>query len=137
MFVPLPEPLYQFVESSMWTFAKTYASTWPHDYIVQTPHNASMILALARHIFENGIEERFYSQTYRYHHEGGKVYWCMASTPQTTTLINRCEEGTDLRGAARGRHASRPVQRDDSGWTQHRGAWNQRRPPARGKARPA
>ena len=38
-----------------------------------------MILALARHIFEHGTDGRFYSQIRKYPHEGGKVYWSMAS----------------------------------------------------------
>ena len=51
-----------------------------------------MILALARHIFEHGTDGRFYSQVRKYHHEGGKVYWSMDSTPKGTGLINRCDE---------------------------------------------
>jgi len=51
-----------------------------------------MILALARHIFEHGTDGRFYSQVRKYHHEGGKVYWSMDSTPKATELINRCDE---------------------------------------------
>jgi hypothetical protein len=35
---------------------------------------------------------RFYSQVRKYHHECGKVYWSMASTPEEATLINRCDE---------------------------------------------
>ena len=31
-----------------------------------------MILALARHIFEQGVEGRFYSQVRKYHHESGE-----------------------------------------------------------------
>jgi hypothetical protein len=53
--------------------AKTYADTWPHEYVVQTPENAAMVLALARHIFEHGVDGRFYSQVRKYRHEGGKV----------------------------------------------------------------
>ena len=50
-------------------------------------------LALARHIFEHGVEGRFYSQVRRYHHEGGKVYWSITAAPEGATLINRCDEG--------------------------------------------
>ena len=56
------------------------------------PENAAMILALARHIFEHGNDGRFYSQVRKYHHEGGKVYWTMDSTPEGTGLVNRCDE---------------------------------------------
>ena len=51
------------------------------------------ILALARHIFEHGVEGRFYSQVRKIPHEGGKVYRSMAETPEAATLINRCNEG--------------------------------------------
>jgi hypothetical protein len=92
MHTPFPDHVRNFVESTAWTFAKTYAGTWPHDYVVRTQENASMILALARHIFDHGTDGRFYSQVRRYHHEGGKVYWSMDKTPDATTLVNRCDE---------------------------------------------
>ena len=88
----LPDDVRRFVESTKWTFAKTYAATWPHEYMVRTPENAPMILALARHIFEHGVDGRFYSQVRKYHHEGGKVYWTMDATPEAAGLINRCDE---------------------------------------------
>ncbi len=31
----LPDKLKFFIENTTWTFAKTYAKTWPHEYIVQ------------------------------------------------------------------------------------------------------
>jgi len=89
---PFPDDVRNFVESTAWTFAKTYAATWPHEYVVRTPENAPMILALARHILGHGTDGRFYSQIRKYHHERGKVYWTMDETPETTTLINRCAE---------------------------------------------
>jgi hypothetical protein len=51
-----------------------------------------MILALARHIFEHGVDERLYTQIRKYHHEAGKVYWCMDISPEAAKLINRCDE---------------------------------------------
>lgn len=89
---PFPDGVRAFVESTEWTFAKTYAATWPHEYVVRNRGNARMIVALARHIFERGVEGRFYSQVRKYHHEGGKAYWSMDDTPEETTLINRCDE---------------------------------------------
>jgi hypothetical protein len=87
-----PDDVREFVESASWRFAKTYAATWPHEYVVMNDENAGMILAMARHIFEHGVEGRFYSQVRKYHHEAGKVYWSMDDSPETTTLINRCGE---------------------------------------------
>jgi hypothetical protein len=89
---PFPDDVRCFVEATPWRFAKTYAATWPHEYVVQNAENAAMLLALARHIFECGTEGRFYSQIRKYHHEDGKVYWSMDPTPEATTLINRCDE---------------------------------------------
>ncbi len=51
-----------------------------------------MVLALARHILEHGVDGRFYSQVRKYYREGGKVYWSMNDTPEETDLINRCDE---------------------------------------------
>jgi hypothetical protein len=51
-----------------------------------------MMLALANHIFVHGTDARFYSRIYKYHHEAGKVYWSMDPTPETTTLVNRCDK---------------------------------------------
>jgi hypothetical protein len=90
--IPFNDHVRGFVESTPWRFAKTYAATWPHEYVVRTAENAPMILELARHIFEHGVDGRFYSQIRKYHHEGGKVYWSMAATPEAATLINRCDE---------------------------------------------
>jgi hypothetical protein len=89
---PFPDAVRLFVESTKWTFAKTYATTWPHEYVVSNPENAEMILALARHVFEHGVEGRFYGTVRPYHHEAGKVYWSMDATPESTNLINRCDE---------------------------------------------
>ena len=90
--VPLPPEVRSFVDTTRWTFAKTYAATWPHEYVVRNDENAAMIRALARHIFEHGVEERFYSKVLKYHHEGGKVYWSMDASAEETTLVNRCDE---------------------------------------------
>jgi hypothetical protein len=87
-----PDDVRRFVDWTRWTFAKTYADSWPHEYVVRTDENAAMLLALARHIFEHGTDGRFYSQVRKYHREAGKVYWSMASTPEEATLINRCDE---------------------------------------------
>ena len=91
-YTPFTDDVRSFVESTRWTFARTYADTWPHEYVVRNDENAAMILALARHIFEHGIDGRFYSQVRKYHHEDGKVYWSMADRPEDATLINRCDE---------------------------------------------
>jgi hypothetical protein len=44
---PFPGDVRHFVESTVWTFAKTYAATWPHEYVVRNSENAPMILLLS------------------------------------------------------------------------------------------
>jgi len=73
MLRPFAAEVRHFVDSVTWTFAKTYEANWPHEYVVRTPDNAAVMLALARHIFEHGVEERFYSTVFKYHHEAGKA----------------------------------------------------------------
>ena len=90
--VPFPDDVRRFVESVKWTFAKTYAADWPHEYIVLGPRNAEMLHALACHVFDHGVEGNFYGTINKYHHEAGKVYWSMDPTAADTTLINRCDE---------------------------------------------
>jgi hypothetical protein len=89
---PFPDDVRGFIESTAWTFAKTYAATWPHEYVVRTPQNAAMVVALARHIFEHGVDGRFYSQVRKYHHEAGKVYWSMDDAPEGTGLVKLASE---------------------------------------------
>jgi hypothetical protein len=107
--VRFPDDVRNFVEATVWTFAKTYAATWPHEYVVQNTENAPMILALARHIFEHGTDGRFYSQIRKYHHEDGKVYWSMAQTPEAATLINRCDEAQTFEARIAGKIPQRTV----------------------------
>ena len=106
MAMNFPDDVRKFVDATVWTFAKTYAATWPHEYVVQNTENAPMILALARHIFEHGTDGRFYSQIRKYHHEGGKVYWSMAQTPEGAHPYKSLRRIRDLRGTPRSRHPS-------------------------------
>src|SRR5205809_3684232 len=89
---PFPDDVQRFVESTPWTVATRYAATWPHEYTVRTPENAQLFVALAQHIFDHGVEGHFYADVRKYHHERGKVDWLMDPTPETTDLVNRCNE---------------------------------------------
>jgi hypothetical protein len=73
-----PPDVRAFVATASWRFAKTYAATWPHEYITRTDENRVALLRLAQHILEHGTEGRFYEHVRLYHHEDGKVYWSMA-----------------------------------------------------------
>ena len=86
----LPPKLKAFVEESDWTFAKTYAQTWPHEYIVRDRVDESPFLSLARHIREHGYKGRFYRKAITYFDENGMVYWTMGAPIGETTIVNRC-----------------------------------------------
>ena len=85
-----PEDLRDFVASSAWTFARTYAATWPHEYIVRDRVDAEMFVRLVEHIRAHGYEARFYRRRITYFDEDGRVYWTMGEPIDVTTVVNRC-----------------------------------------------
>jgi len=90
--VPLPNALREFIDSSQWTFAKTYALTWPHEYLVRERVDRVLFDALVRHIRQHGFEGRFYQRVITYFLEDGLLYWTMGEPLEETTIINRCKE---------------------------------------------
>ena len=86
----LPSHLTQFIADSTWIFAKTYAKTWPHEYIVQEKVDNELFLELAGFIDDNGYEDFFYDQKNVYFDYDGYTYWHMEN------IINRCPEGGEL-----------------------------------------
>ena len=80
------ETLKRFIEDSVWIFAKTYAATWPHEYIVQEKVDNELFLELASHIDTFGYEAEFYSTKQTYFDYDGNTYWHMDN------IINRCPE---------------------------------------------
>jgi hypothetical protein len=88
--VPLSEDLREFVNSAQWTFAKTYAATWPHEYIVRKRVDESLFIALVTHIRTHGYEGQFYRLTLTYFDEGDYVYWTMGEPIDETEIVNRC-----------------------------------------------
>jgi hypothetical protein len=79
-----------FVSEENWTFAKTYAATWPHEYIVRNRVDEDLFLSLVRLIREHGYEGRFYRKQIVYFDEDGMVYWTMGAPIEETTVVNRC-----------------------------------------------
>jgi len=78
--------LKQFIENTKWTFAKTYAATWPHEYIVREKVDLELFNELAEHIEKHGYESHFYKAKETYFDYGGYTYWHMDN------IINRCVE---------------------------------------------
>jgi hypothetical protein len=90
--IPLPPELKTFVDCASWTFAKTYAETWPHEYIVRDKVDEGLFVDLVKHIRSHGYEGKFYKKPITYFDEDGLVYWTMGSPVEETVIINRCRK---------------------------------------------
>ena len=44
------EELKKFINNSQWIFAKTYAATWPHYYIVRDRVDENLFIKMVQHI---------------------------------------------------------------------------------------
>jgi len=82
--------LCDFIATAPWTFAKTYAATWPHEYIVRKRVDEEMFVRLVSHIRTHGYEGNFYRMKITYYDEDGMTYWTMGAPIETETVINRC-----------------------------------------------
>ena len=80
----LSNNLRTFIEESNWIFAKTYAETWPHEYIVEEKVDRALFYKLAEYIDSNGSPDYFYQKQMIYLEYDGHVYWHMEN------IINRC-----------------------------------------------
>lgn len=89
-----PQDLRDFARAVTWTFAKTYAKTWPHEYIVRDRVDAALFERFVRHIREHGYEGRFYRMKITYFEEDGLTYWTMGAPLEETTVINRCPKAS-------------------------------------------
>jgi len=87
---PFPPSLREFVSSCRWTFAKTYAATWPHEYIVRDRVDEDLFIQIVQHIRTYGYEENFYRKLITYFDEDGLVYWTMGAPIEETVIVNRC-----------------------------------------------
>jgi hypothetical protein len=72
-----PENQKQFINDSHWIFAKTYAETWPHEYIVMEQVDRKLFAELAGYIDDHGYDANYFDYD-------GITYWHMDN------IINRC-----------------------------------------------
>ncbi len=89
-YATFPPDLLQFVAVEKWVFAKTYAKTWPHEYIVRERVDENLFVKLVEHIRANGYQGYFYKKEITYYEEDGLVYWTMGAPVIETIIINRC-----------------------------------------------
>ncbi len=85
-----PDDIKEFINNTHWTFAITYAATWPHHYIVRDRVDEKLFVKMVQHIRLFGYEGRFYTRKITYFDEDGLVYWTMGDAVEKTNIINRC-----------------------------------------------
>ncbi len=90
--IKLSSNLRAFVTGQKWTFAKTYASTWPHEYIVRDRVDEALFVQLVTHIRTHGYEGKFYKKPITYFDENDMVYWTMGEPIEETVIVNRCKK---------------------------------------------
>jgi len=66
-----PDDIKEFINNTPWTFAKTYAHTWPHHYIVRDRVNEKLFVKAVQHIRRFGYEGWFYKMKITYFDEDG------------------------------------------------------------------
>jgi|LakMenEpi03Aug12_release.lakeMendotaPanAssembly.Ray.scaffolds.fasta_scaffold389784_3 hypothetical protein len=93
----LPARLHEFIAQCTWTFAKSYADTWPHEYIVREKVDEGSFVELVTHIRTHGYEDRFYEKPITYFDHDDMVYWTMGSPIEKTIIINRCRKEQTFR----------------------------------------
>ena len=93
---PTVDEFLAIVSKLHWTFAKTYAKSWPHDYVVRgksiSPHDFSVSLAF---IEQRGTPEDFYATKTTYLRLEGLLFWVTADgepRADPTAVLNRTYE---------------------------------------------
>lgn len=87
----------KFVDSFDWTFAKTFAQTSPHEYIIVKPNHPRRqeYLAALRFLFANGVKEKYYDKSYDRYILDGRKYWSMEPSweevDDETIVLNRTQ----------------------------------------------
>ena len=72
-----PEDLEEFVRTAECPYVKTYAQTWPHEYLVKERVDDGMFLDMVRHIRQYGYKAASYRREYTYFQQEDLVYWTM------------------------------------------------------------
>ncbi|HPR91059.1 MAG TPA: hypothetical protein PLD93_06470 [Synergistaceae bacterium] len=84
-----------FIAGNDWIFAKTYAKTAPHEYVVKTKLPSEEMQKefewFAMLIRQKGYETEFWGTIYMYLDIDGKKYWTMGEPLEETIILNRAD----------------------------------------------
>lgn len=86
--------LREFVNKFQWIFAKTYAQTAPHEYIVLDKvgnEYKNEFITIAQFIRDKGFKAMYYTREGFYYKLDGNYYWTMDENVTDTNLINRAK----------------------------------------------
>lgn len=81
-----------FVNAQEWRFAKTYAKTAPHYYIIKgklPKEEQETFIDFVKHIREKGYEELFWTKSFIMFRLDGFVYWTYGDPIPDTIVLNR------------------------------------------------
>jgi hypothetical protein len=85
------EDVKSFIEKTKWIFAKTYAKTAPHEYIVRDNllnEDKNSFDEFAEIIKEQGYTKNFYNTEFKYLNIGDKKYWHMGEVINRDDVVN-------------------------------------------------
>ena len=88
----LPQEFKDLIEQNEWIFAKTYAKTAPHEYIVKSKIDKKwhqVMIDFAKYIKKEGNDNLFWDKNYIYYNYKGHKYWTMDKDLDKTDLVNR------------------------------------------------
>ena len=84
--------LKKFIDGNAWIFAKTYAKTAPHEYMVYDnldAENQKEYDWFIKQIEEKGVDEKFYQTTFRYLYFENRKYWTHDIKEREGGVLNR------------------------------------------------
>lgn len=82
----------QFVADSEWVYAKSYSSTFPHEYTTRDRvKDDQRFDDFIRYIRDNAILKSFFNKVYLYCEIGEWEYWEMGRPIKTVVVINRAK----------------------------------------------
>lgn len=78
------------LDKQSWTFAESYAKTFPHWYISKnTIDDKESFVSIIKYIRRNGVVKHFHSKQYIYLEVGKYEYWDMGRPDRATIILNK------------------------------------------------
>src|SRR5688500_12743803 len=85
------ETIRDFIERQSWIFAKTFAKTSPHEYVVKgklSAEDQKIFELFVIYIREHGVRKKYKKSFYTHLDLDGFSYWTMGAPLEITIIIN-------------------------------------------------